>query len=344
MGNLVWFDFENTPHVWTLKEIISALKSEGFETIITSKNSSAIIDLSKYLNIQIDYVKQSKIYKSKYGKFYGVIYRALSLANYIYKNNLKPALAISHGSRAQALAAFLTKVPVISLDDYEYSYKFFNIFINSLLTPFPIPKKEWGIFNKKVVHYPGLKEELYLWNEKNYSENKIEGISSEKINVVFRPEGRLTHYRSKKSRELQDCLIKFLSNVKNVHIILLARDKIQEAEIKNAFHEMNISYSIPRNILNGPAMIFNSDLVIGGGGTMTREAAVLNTPAYSFFGGKLGHADKYLIENKKLVLLKEYDDLTKIKFEKKKKIKIEVKKDTFNFVVRYIKESLIRKL
>ena len=343
MAKVLWFDFENTPHVWILKEIINYFNDEGYKILITSRQNETIKNLSKFLNINVNYFSYSRVYKSKFLKVIGIISRALDLVNFVLKNNTRPSIAISHGSRSQAFAAALLSIPVISLDDYEYSSKLFNLFVDKLLTPFPIPKEEWGIFNRKVINYPGLKEELYLWNDNNYLNElhqKSELILSDKINVIFRPEGYLAHYRSSKSKELQNLLIDYFTTIKNINIILLSRDKIQEKEIENRFKEKNIPYTKPFNVLNGPALIFNSDLIIGGGGTMTREGAILNTPAYSFFGGRTGHVDKYLIESGKLFLIKKEEDILNIKFYKKEKQKPFIKKDAFNFVVNFIKDLI----
>lgn len=340
MNKVVWFDFENAPHVWILKEIINSFQKEGIETLITARDFSVTLGLSEHLGIKLDKVSRCKNYKAKFGKLYGVLSRGIELVNYLSKQEIKPVLAVSHGSRSQAFAAFLLKIPVISLDDYEYSAKSFNFFVDKLLTPFPIPKEEWGKFHKKVIHYPGLKEELYLWNESNYLDSNSNQGFADKINVVFRPEGRFTHYSSIKSREMQDSLMKYFSKVKGLHIILLARDKIQETEIEKIFLKEKIEYSIPRNILNGPQLMFHADLVIGGGGTMTREAGILGTPSYSFFGGKLGHVDKYLMEQNKLVLLESENDLMKIQFDKKRNQNPIIKKHAFDYVVNYLKQWL----
>jgi hypothetical protein len=49
---------------------------------------------------------------------------------------------------------------------------------------------------------------------------------------------------------------------------------------------------------------------------MNREAAVLGTPAYTLFKGKLGSVDKYLIERGRLYQIKTEEDIKKIKLEK----------------------------
>ncbi len=247
MNKVVWFDFENAPHIWVLKEIINSFQRDGIETIITARDFSVTLSLSEYLGIKLDKISYTKTYKSKYGKFAAVIYRGLELANFLSKQKNKPVLAVSHGSRSQAFASYLLKIPSISLDDYEYSAKVFNYFVDKLLTPYIIPKEEWGIFHKKVVHYPGLKEELYLWNKNNYLDTKANYFLEDKINVVFRPEGRFTHYRASKSKTIQDSLINFFSKVKGLHIILLARDRMQEKDIEKFFKTNGVVYSIPKN-------------------------------------------------------------------------------------------------
>lgn len=342
MNKVVWFDFENAPHCWVLKEIISYFHSIGIKTLITARDFSYTIKLSEYLNIKIDKISSYKTPRTKSGKLFSVIARAKELRSFIKVQSIRPLIAISHGSRSQALAASSLKIPVISLDDYEYSSRSFNLFVDLLLTPFPIPKEAWGSFQKKVIHYPGLKEELYLWNRDNYLNSSIYNGFENKINIVFRPEGRFTHYSSIKSKIMQDSIIEHFVKVKDAHIILLARDKIQEKEIEKIFQEKKVLYSIPKNVLNGPSLLYNADLVIGGGGTMTREAGILGTPSYSFFGGQLGHVDKYLVMQNKLVLLESIDDCNKLKFEKKKNLNPTIRKDAFDFVLNYLNSKINR--
>jgi predicted glycosyltransferase len=70
---------------------------------------------------------------------------------------------------------------------------------------------------------------------------------------------------------------------------------------------------IPEKIVDGLNLIWHSDFVISGGGTMNREAASLNVPVYSIFRGKIGAVDQYLSKTGRLVLLQNVEDLqTKI--------------------------------
>lgn len=86
---------------------------------------------------------------------------------------------------------------------------------------------------------------------------------------------------------------------------MLPRTAKQEAELRRTYAEAFASgrIMVPPHAVNGLNLIWYSDVVISGGGTMNREAAALGVPVYSLFRGKLGAVDHYLAMNGKLTLL-----------------------------------------
>ena len=75
---------------------------------------------------------------------------------------------------------------------------------------------------------------------------------------------------------------------------------------------------IPEKVCDGLNIIWFSDLVVSGGGTMNREAAALGVPVYSIFRGKIGAVDHYLSKAGRLVMLESVEDVkNKIKVEKR---------------------------
>jgi len=77
---------------------------------------------------------------------------------------------------------------------------------------------------------------------------------------------------------------------------------------------------IPDHVVDGLNLIWHSDLVISGGGTMNREAAALGVPVYSIFRGKIGAVDQYLANSGRLVLLESVKDIyTKIILNKSRR-------------------------
>jgi predicted glycosyltransferase len=103
----------------------------------------------------------------------------------------------------------------------------------------------------------------------------------------------------------------------------LPRNEItQTAWIKEKWPNLIASGKIliPSQVVDGLNLIWYSDFVVSGGGTMNREAAALGVPVYSIFRGKIGAVDRYLANNNRLVLLESIDDVRK-KIEIRKRIK-----------------------
>jgi predicted glycosyltransferase len=104
-----------------------------------------------------------------------------------------------------------------------------------------------------------------------------------------------------------------------VRMILLPRTKEQGVQIMEQYAQwfkLNRIF-IPDKVLDGLNLIWFSDLVISAGGTMIREAAALNVPAVSIFGGHIGAVDRYLEESGRLALIREQFDLQQIKVGKR---------------------------
>jgi predicted glycosyltransferase len=52
---------------------------------------------------------------------------------------------------------------------------------------------------------------------------------------------------------------------------------------------------VPERAVDSLTLLALADLTIGGGGTMTRESALLGTPTYTVFAGRLAAVDEALI-------------------------------------------------
>jgi predicted glycosyltransferase len=75
---------------------------------------------------------------------------------------------------------------------------------------------------------------------------------------------------------------------------------------------------IPNGALDGLNLIWHSDLLVSGGGTMNREAAALGVPVYSIFRGTIGAVDRHLQQSGRLVLIESVEDVAaKIRLEKR---------------------------
>src|SRR4030095_9205581 len=97
-----------------------------------------------------------------------------------------------------------------------------------------------------------------------------------------------------------------------VRVVLLPRNDRQARLVRCQWPEWfdHNKTVIPRGALDGLNLIWNSDLVVSGGGTMNREAAALGVPVYSIFRGNVGAVDQHLSEKGRLVLIESVADVS----------------------------------
>jgi len=118
-------------------------------------------------------------------------------------------------------------------------------------------------------------------------------------------------------------VVNWLVGEQNVVTVLLPRTAGQEQEIRKQWAKYFDAGKliVPSQAVDGLSLMWHSDLVISGGGTMNREAAAMGVPVYSIFRGKIGAVDHYLADQGRLVLLDSVDDVrTKIKAVHREKL------------------------
>jgi len=152
------------------------------------------------------------------------------------------------------------------------------------------------------------------------------------------------HNNGDNSNELFYEALKYFSNFNNTEIVILARTKAQQEEIIHSAQKNGTANNIifPDKVQNGLLLIWNSDIVIGGGGTMNREAAVLNVPVYSIFQGKLGAVDRYLNESGRLNIIRSKKDFENIRLQKRSRSKeppITENKELINYITEKVLET-----
>ena len=338
----IWVDFENAPQVWVLSSIIQRLGEAGIGFQLTARDFSYTVGLCQSIGLEAKIIGTSHVSKGKIGKAARIIARGIQLALFMMPLRRRVHTALSCGSRSQLIAARLLGIPVIILADYEYANLTLNRLARYILVPFPIPKDRWRGNKMKIVHYPGLKEELHLHGFEPSSDlPKDLKPYKERVLVLFRPESRNAHYASKQSIVLHEAILSYLFGFKNMVLIIFPRDEIQKISLKNWCEQKNMFYWFP-GIVNGPDLISKCDLVIGGGGSMTREAAILGIPSYSFFAGKWGAVDRYLESQRRLVKISLIEDVGKIVLKKRDKVTASVPADALNFVTRFIEDRIIQ--
>ena len=339
MKKIIWIDLDNTPHVLFFRPIIPELRRLGYDVLVTARDAYQVTDVAHLYGI--DCKKIGKHYgKNKVLKVVGTLIRSFQLVLTFLPR--RPLLAVSHGSRSQVVASKLMCIKSVSIFDYEHAAHSRCTSPTWAMAPEVVVKFFEGTkIRKRIIGYPGIKEDVYVPFFKPEKDIREElGISESKILVLVRPPATEAHYHNPEAELILERLIPYIDNNDAVAVVVPRNHRQQETiELKFKGFTANGSCIIPKNVYDGLTMIWFSDLVVSGGGTMNREAAALGVPVYSIFRGKLGAVDHYLSVEKKLTLIENVGDVElKIKLSHRKKATIDMSSDkkTFNYVVNLI--------
>ena len=315
----VWIDLDNSPHVPFFLPIIEGLQKAGYKVFLTARNSYQVCELLRLHNISCRVVGRH-YGKRQILKLAGTALRSAQLLPLALKE--RPDLLVSHGSRAQFLVGQMLRIPTIMMLDYEFVNATAFLHPDWLFVPEVIPAGQFTQRPDHVFRYYGLKEDVYVSRLKPDADvRKQLGIGPDELVVTVRPPATEAHYHNPEGEKFLTASIEFLLERSNTRVVLLPRNQNQgnalRAEWSGAIDTKRIV--IPDKAVDGLNLIWNSDLVISGGGTMNREAAALGVPVYSIFRGRLGAVDEYLSKAGRLTVIERIEDIrTKIDLQPRK--------------------------
>jgi predicted glycosyltransferase len=307
----IWIDLDNTPHVPFFEPILDELRARGFPVLVTARDAFQVCDLADKKGLA--YVKIGRHYgKNRLMKGAGLAYRTLQLAPVVLRE--KPLLAVSHGARSQLLLCNCLRLPSVLIEDYEYCQFPPMMKPTWLMAPDVIPDSSLCVKNGHLRKYPGIKEDVYAWKLKPEDATLRQlGVAESDLVVTVRPPATEAHYHNPESERLFEAFMKRACQTPQVKVVLLPRNKKQAEAIQHQWPKWfeKGQVVIPSAALDGLNLIWHSDLVVSGGGTMNREAAALGVPVYSIFRGSIGAVDKHLQAEGRLVLIESVDDVVR---------------------------------
>ena len=303
-------DLDNTPHVPFFKPIIRELEKRGYKVVLTARDAFQVCELATRSGLA--YTKVGRHYgKNRLLKVFGLIWRSLQLLPFVLRE--RPIMGLSHGSRSQILLCNLLRIPTVMIMDYEHAQ-----------TPLLL-RPRWEIvpdvlFNeslhcktrKRIRKYPGIKEDVYAPEFKpDPSLRQQLHLGDNRVIVTVRPPANEAHYHNPESETF---FVKFMERVfitPGVKAVLLPRNKNHETDIRTNWPQwvQDSKVIIPKAAVDGLNLLWHSDQVVSGGGTMNREAAALGVPVYSIFRGKSGAVDRHLQSQGKMTLIESIEDM-----------------------------------
>jgi predicted glycosyltransferase len=302
-GKRVWIDIDNSPHVPFFLPIIDELRDRGIEVVLTARDIYQVCDLLEFYKLPCQVIGRH-YGKNKALKVLGNCMRALQLIPPTWSS--RPDLALSHGSRAQILVCKALGIPSVMMHDYEHSTKTGFLTPNWVFMPDVIPSPAMGGNEDTILKYPGIKEDVYVPRFRPDSSVLGQlGIAEDDLVVTLRPPATEAHYHNPESEILFAETVRMLAEQSHVRAVTLPRNARQGEQLRQEWADVIAAGKmiIPARPVDGLNIIWFSDLVISGGGTMNREAAALGVPVYSIFRGKIGAVDQYLEKSGRLTLI-----------------------------------------
>jgi predicted glycosyltransferase len=315
----IWIDLDNTPHVPFFKPIKRELEKRGHTVVLTARDAFQVCELATRMGLA--YTKVGRHYgKNRFLKIWGLCWRSLNLLPTVLRE--KPDLALSHGSRSQILLGNLLRIPTVMVMDYEFAETPWLLQPRWEIVPSVMLNADLQCKNREHVRaYDGIKEDVYAPEFKpDPSLAEQLGLSPGNIIVTVRPPANEAHYHNPESETFFVEFMKRLCSTPGTKGVLLPRNKNQEAQIRRDWPDWfkDDRVIVPRQAVDGLNLLWHSDLVVSGGGTMNREAAALGVPVYSIFRGKIGEVDRHLQRQGRLLLIEKVEDVhRKIQLERR---------------------------
>ena len=300
----VWLDLTNTAHVLVLRPLVELLERRGHEVTLTARPLSHTRELLEDWGHPHTVIGRHGG-TGKLGKARAAAGRVPRLLRFARGRRFDWALA--HGSTDLPPACRLLRIPNTTMFDYEWASLQHHVncrLASRVLVPDAIPAerlRRYGAHSRKLVRYPGLKEEYYLSDfEADPAVLDALGIDTGRILCVVRTAPSYALYLGGAENELLPRLLRRLSASEKTQTIVLARTDEQRQAIGALGLER---VSVPERAVDGRSLVAFADLLVSAGGTMNREAAVLGTPVWSIFEGRLGAIDEMLAAQGRLRFL-----------------------------------------
>jgi len=318
----IWIDLENTPHIPFFKPIIRELRAKHYGVVITARDAYQTCELATEQGLPYEQIGRH-YGQNKLLKVMGLGIRAAQLLPFVLRE--RPDLAVNHGSRTQNLISNLLGIPTVTLMDYEHSGTL--PLLNPAWEIVPDVVSEEGLHCTRPDHirkYPGIKEDVYVPEfTLDTSLRSQLGLEASVI-VTVRPPATEAHYHNPEGEVLFQRFMERAFEAPDVQVVLLPRSSNQERQLTSAFphwFEEN-KIVIPEKVVDGLNLLWHSDLVVSGGGTMNREAAAMGLPVYSIFRGTIGAVDRWLAEQGRLQLITTPEEIDQIPLCARPKIEL----------------------
>jgi predicted glycosyltransferase len=304
----IWVDLTNPAHVVVLRPLVDLLEAGGHEVTLTARPLSHTTELLDDWGHPYTAIGQHGG-AGKLGKAMAAGSRTAQAFAFARGKGFEYGLA--HGSTDLPPVGRLLRIPNTTMFDYEWATVQHSLncrLATRVLIPDAIPAERvarYGARPPKLVRYPGLKEEYYLSGFRP-DESVLDelGVDRSRVVAVVRTAPSYALYLGGSENDLLPRVLQRLIG-EGAQVVVLPRTDEQ----RQALRRLDPGLVVPDRAVDARSLAALADLVVSAGGTMVREAAVLGTPVWSIFEGRLGAVDELLVSEGRVRLLRDPAEL-----------------------------------
>ncbi len=306
----IWIDLSNSPHPLLFKPVARELEALGHTIVVTARDNAQTVELARERWPDVTVIGGPSP-KGRKAKAQAIARRVAGLRR--WARSVDPDIALSHNSYSQIVAARLLRIPVVTAMDFEHqpaNHLAFRL-ARRVLLPAALEHSDLarqGASRRKTRYYAGLKEEIYLSDfqpDAGLLEEIGVDLGTDGLLVVARPAPDLAIYHSFENPVFLQCVERVLRDPR-VTVVVLPRHPGQRAALADLGLDRCV---VPQRAVDSRSLMSRADLMIGAGGTMTREAALMGVPTLSLFAGRRPAVDDWLEERGFMRTLRSVDDL-----------------------------------
>jgi len=267
----IWYDACTGKHVRYAAAVAKRFRQLGHEMLLTTRKHPDTTALANILNEKFMVVGTYNP-ASLYTRLEESIRRMLQLCEMFKEKH--PDIAIAHQSVELCRVAFGLGIPIILTADTPHAHAVNKLTIplsHTLVTSEAFPKnffKKYGA--QRTIQFKGVDEVAWI---KNFRPSQKYEFKKPLI-IVRQMETQASYAMGK--IDITERLAKKLSSLGNVLFLPRFRSKPKKG------------LNTPKKYIDSATLVAHADLVVGVGGTMTREASLQGIP--SIVISTLGHS------------------------------------------------------
>jgi len=255
--------------------MIKRLK-KNHNVLCTSRKYNQVTDVAKIR-------KQKLVIIGKHGgaKKYDKLDSSLSRSKLLVKkiSKFSPDITLSFCSPEAARISYGLGIKHICFSDSPHAENVMRLvvpLVQKLLIPWIIPKKKFtkfGIDQNNIIQYKAI-------DAATISKRKIKNIKKTvgKRIILIRLEEDEASYSLKK-RPIIPIVKEILKEFSGQEIVIMTRYVTQKKYLQQIFQK---KIKILSTVVDSKLLLYNADIFIGSGGTMTAESALLGIPTISY--------------------------------------------------------------